>query len=79
MVVACAQLVKAAATVSTENKAPIPTEKTPVRQKQTALRELLTEDAGLEAKIAAAADGIMQEVIRDSAVAALGVRTHDAR
>ncbi len=42
-------------------------------------RELLTEDAGLQTKIAAAADGIMQEVIRDSAVAALGVRTHDTR
>lgn len=79
MVVAYAQIVKAAATVSTGNKAPIPTETTPVRRKQTALRELLPEDAGLQAKIAAAADGMMQEVIRDSAVAALGVRTHDAR
>ena len=46
---------------------------TTVTKAQDELAKLLRHDAELHAKIAKAASGMMREVTRDSAVAALGV------
>ena len=46
---------------------------TPVKTAETALADLLKQDAALHAKIAKAANGITEAVIRESAAAALGV------
>ncbi len=51
------------------------TKTTPVQQKQTALTDLLKQDAALHAKIAKAANGITEAVIRESVTSALGVDT----